>query len=154
MHLFTFTALFCTTWAPRKSWILSTSMGQLASSKSPRRGDLLSESHKSCGDARPPPGFASPPAAGNNGAELPRRQGERSQHPTELPDLGADPTASTALSQKQVLSCPLQSWQGILAKGASEGFLPQNSPFTAFFFSSFFILFCFPHRRGQDCMEN
>lgn len=142
--------------------MLSINMGQLTSSESPRRDDLLSQHHKSCSDAHPPPGFTSLLALGNNGAELPRSQGERSWHPTEQPDLGADPTASTALSQKQVFSCPMQSWQGISARGASEAFLPQNSPFTAlgfaflllsffFFLSSFFSV---PHRKGQDCMEN
>lgn len=36
-------------------------MGQLRSSKSPRRGDLLSQHRESCGDAHPPPGFSCPP---------------------------------------------------------------------------------------------
>lgn len=136
---------FYITWALQKSRIPSITLGRFTSSETPYRGDLLSQCHKSCSDAHPPPGFSRLPARRNNGAKLPRHQGERSQHPTELPDLGADPTASTTLSQKQVFFCPLQCWQGISARGASEGFLPQNSPFTGFFF---IFLFSFPHRKG------
>lgn len=122
---------------------------EAAPSAAPHGGSRAEDPQQGSGQPlRHPLLLASQPKPGNNGAELPRHQGERSWHPTDPPDLGADPTASPALSQKQVFSCPPSPF-ATLARGAWEGLLPQNSPFSFFFFFYLFFFF-FPHKKERD----
>lgn len=142
--------LFYITWAPWKSWVLSVNMGQLTSSRSPHRGDLLSQSHKSCGDVHPPPGFASPLPPGTMGLSC---QGARVRGhgiPPSCQIWGQIPRPLLHWAKSRSSLAPCNPSGESQQEEPQRDFFFKNSPFTAFFFSSFFFLFFFLFHIERD----
>lgn len=137
--------LFYITWAPWKSWMLPENMGQLTSSMSQHRGDLLSQSHKSCGDVHPPPGFTSPLPPGTMGLSC---QGARVRGhgiPPSCQIWGQIPRPLLHWAKSRSSLAPCNPSGESQQEEPQRDFFFKNLPFTAWFFfsSSFFFLFFF-----------
>lgn len=146
--------VFYITWAPWKSWMLPLNMGQLTSSRSPHAGDLLSQSHKSCGDVHSPPPPASPaPCPQEQWGWAAKAPGWEVMASHWAARFGGRSHGLYCTEPKAGLLLPpaiLAGNLGISARGASEGFPLQKLTFHSLFFFllSSFIFFFFSTQKG------
>lgn len=129
-------------------------MGQLTSSRSPHAGDLLSQSHKSCGDVHSPPPPASPaPCPQEQWGWAAKAPGWEVMASHWAARFGGRSHGLYCTEPKAGLLLPpaiLAGNLGISARGASEGFPLQKLTFHSLFFSSFFFLFFFLFHTERD----